>query len=156
MHLTTISLVMQVTPVRILPLGHMYGIALVVVVGTASSDCFTTSCGSVLPAVPGYSRGQGQEQASLRAIGVRMTIAERGVTLEAVGGRLHCLFLPHIICPTSGASDGFREIEISSGGHILRNKAVPVVGRWGGGWRGWVVGRTYLLVGLVGRWGGRW
>ena len=75
MLLTTIALAMDLKPARILPLGHLCVVVMVFVVGTASSDSFAISCGSVLPAVPGYSRGQGLEQASLRAIGVRITIA---------------------------------------------------------------------------------
>ena len=79
MLLTTIALAMDLKPARILPLGQLCVVVMVFVVGTASSDSFAISCGSVLPAVPGYSRGHRLEQASLRAIGVRMTIAEKGV-----------------------------------------------------------------------------
>ena len=123
MDLTTIAIAVQMTPVRI------------VVVGTASSDCSTISCGSVLPAVTGYSREQGQEQASLRAIGVRMTIAERGVVSGAGRNRLQLLRFPHMLCTTSGALDGFQCAAFWSGDQVLGVESVPVAGRWEGGWR---------------------
>ena len=156
MVLTTIALAMRMKPVRILPLGQTHVVVVIFVVGTASSDSSTISCGSVLPAVPGYSRGHRLEQASLRAIGVRITITKRGVVSGAGRTRSQLLHLPHILCTTSGALNGFRGIASLSGDQVLGVENVPVVGRWAGGWWEKVVGLSHLLKGLVGGWGGGW
>ena len=113
--LTTIALAMKPKPVRILPLGQTHVVVVVFVVGTASSDSSTISCGSVLPAVPGYSRGHRLEQASLRATGVRIPIIKRRVVRGAGRPRSRLLHLPHILCTTSGALNGFRGIASLSG-----------------------------------------
>ena len=134
MLLPTIALAMDLKPALILPLGQLCVVVMVFVVGTASSDSFAISCGSVLPAVPGYSRGHRLEQASLRAIGVRMTIAERGVMCSAEVSRLQLMDLPHMFCTTSGALHGFRDMASERRKQILGVHGVPAAGRWVGGW----------------------
>ena len=110
MLLTTIALAMDLEPVRIMPLGQLYVVVVGFIVGTASSDSSAVACGSVLPAVPGYSRGHRLEQASLRAIGVRITIAEKGVMRSVEKTCLMLLDLPHMLCPKYGALLGFRDV----------------------------------------------